>query len=480
MNSTTSQFVPQPGDRVLFVTGRLAEGVVRRVVSEVSELLGFAADVHVVGISVAALMHVDWLIRKLDTDLTGYDQVFVPGWCRGDLRSLTEKFSKPFSRGPKEIHDLAEFFGQANKQQPNLDSYDVEILAEINHAPRLSVEEILAAAESYRSDGADLIDLGCIPGETWTSVGDVVQEMCAANFRVSIDSFDHKEVELAIAAGAELILSCNSRNVSQIASLGVEAVVIPDDPNELSTMWQTADELDRHDCPFRLDPILEPIGFGFANSLARYYEVRRKASEIPIMMGIGNVTEMSEVDSAGVNFVLAAICQELEIHSVLTTEVIPWCQGAVKEFDVARRMVKHAVDNHTLAKRVCSDLVMLRDTHHTTLGRDELTKLSQSLRDPNFRIFVEGETIHVMNRDGYWTGDDPFEMFEEMIKSSPGIDPSHAFYLGYEFSKAVTALTLGKRYRQDQALHWGFLTIPEQSHLERKRKFRSGKGSENE
>jgi len=30
--------------------------------------------------------------------------------------------------------------------------------------------------------------------------------------------------------------------------------------------------------------------------------------------------------------------------------------------------------------------------------------------------------------------------------------------------KAKTALTLGKNYRQDQALQWGFLTEPEESH----------------
>ena len=47
-------------------------------------------------------------------------------------------------------------------------------------------------------------------------------------------------------------------------------------------------------------------------------------------------------------------------------------------------------------------------------------------------------------------------------KRDPKLDPSHAFYLGYEMAKAVTALTLGKNYTQDQALRWGFLTVPEQ------------------
>ncbi len=62
-----------------------------------------------------------------------------------------------------------------------------------------------------------------------------------------------------------------------------------------------------------------------------------------MMMGIGNVTELTEVDSAGVNMILAAICEELGIQSVLTTQVINWCRSAVAEFDMARRLVRHAV-----------------------------------------------------------------------------------------------------------------------------------------
>ena len=60
---------------------------------------------------------------------------------------------------------------------------------------------------------------------------------------------------------------------------------------------------------------------------------------------------------------------------------------------------------------------------------------------------------------------DPFVLFDRMGVT----DPSHAFYLGYELMKAKTALTLSKTYRQDQALEWGFLTEPEESHLARRR-----------
>ena len=53
--------------------------------------------------------------------------------------------------------------------------------------------------------------------------------------------------------------------------------------------------------------------------------------------------------------------------------------------------------------------------------------------------------------------------FDELQRRDP-VDPSHAFYLGWEMAKAVTALTLGKNYTQDQALRWGFLTVPEGTH----------------
>ena len=61
-------------------------------------------------------------------------------------------------------------------------------------------------------------------------------------------------------------------------------------------------------------------------------------------MGIGNLTELTAADSTGVNALLIAVCQELGVRAVLTTEVIPWARGAVREVDVARRLMHYAVD----------------------------------------------------------------------------------------------------------------------------------------
>ena len=454
--------------RILFITGRLAEFSLRRVLDRLSVERDFEYDVAVLGISVAALMHVDWVLRKLEVPAE-YDRAILPGWCRGDVGRLSERFQLPFELGPKDLHDLPRYFGGSEKAPVDLSKYSIEILAEINDAPRLADAEILRLADRYRADGADVIDVGCVPGESWSRAGDVTRLLRAEGHRISIDSFDRTEVEAAVAAGAELVLSCNGTNVDWAQHLAAEVVAIPDSPRDFASLERTIATLDRRGAQYRIDPILEPIGYGFAASLARYFEARRRWPDAAMMMGIGNLTELSEVDSAGVNFILAGICEELCIHSVLTTEVINWARTSVREFDIARRLVHHAVEHQVLPKRVDSSLVMLRDPRLNVAGEEALADLAARLTDPNYRVFVERGEIHVMNRDGYWHGTDAFELFDQFSAAGSRIDPAHAFYLGYELSKATTALTLGKQYTQDEALQWGFLTVPEKSAHERRK-----------
>ncbi|MBM83126.1 MAG: dihydropteroate synthase [Planctomycetaceae bacterium] len=460
-------------ERVLFVTGRLAEHSLRKVLGRLDDSLGIEPEVCVLGISVAALMHANWVLRKLDVP-SDIERVVLPGWCQGDIDSLTERYGCPVELGPKDLFDLPEFLGGKQRESIDLSAYDIDILAEINHAPNLSDDDIIDMAASFRDSGADVIDVGCIPGQTWNRVGEVVDLLRKEGHRISIDSFERREVEAAVSHGAELVLSCNSSNVEWLGKLGVEVVVIPDEIRDPSTMQTTIDALLASGTPFRVDPIIEPIGFGFAASLARYFEVRKWLPDVEIMMGIGNLTELTEVDSAGVNFLLAGICQELNVHSVLTTEVINWCQSSVAEFDVARRLTKYSVDHKTLPKHIDSRLVMLRDNKLRELGDELLSVIASDVKDANFRIFAEAEEIYLINRYGYWRGSDPYEVFDRAVaecqaSGAAELEPAHAFYLGYELAKARTALTLGKNYIQDEALDWGFLTTEEVSAIERRR-----------
>jgi dihydropteroate synthase len=183
-------------------------------------------------------------------------------------------------------------------------------------------------------------------------------------------------------------------------------------------------------------------------------QVRARHPAAEILMGIGNVTELTDADTTGVNALLIGFCQELGIRQVLTTEVIPWARGAVREIDVARRLMYAARQRGVLPKHIDDRLLTVKDSrpkHHTEA---ELRALHRAITDPNFRIATTREAIHVFNDRLFVSGTDIQALFEQL----PVEDPGHAFYLGKELMKARLALLLGKTYVQEQPLRWGYLT----------------------
>jgi dihydropteroate synthase-like protein len=320
-----------------------------------------------------------------------------------------------------------------------------------------------------RGEGADVIDVCCDPREPCAGVGDAVRALCDAGHRVSIDSLNAVEIAAASRAGAELVLSVNSSNRDAAPDWGVEVVAIPDRPDDLASLDATVERLATAGVRLRIDPVLEPIGFGFAPSLGRYLDVRRRYPDAEMMMGIGNLTELTEVDSAGVNTLLLGFCQELGIRSVLTTEVINWAKSSVRECDVARRLVHYAVAQRSLPKHVDSRLVMLRDAAApAAFGDESLDRLAAQIKDHNYRLFAESGAMHVVSAGTHLQDVDPFVLFEKLLATgAKNLDAAHAFYLGYELAKARIALALGKEYRQDEALDWGLLTVPEPKHRSR-------------
>jgi dihydropteroate synthase-like protein len=453
--------------RIHFVTGRLAEHALRGVLAELAPRAGFDYSLDVLPITVAALLTTDWIAPRMQVP-PGTSRVVLPGYCQGELEAVIRAAGAPVERGPRDLRRLPEYFGH----QPRADdygAYTIEILAEINHAPKLSLAEILAEAGRLKADGADVIDVGCDPGHEWPNVGETVAALVAQGHRVSIDSMNAREVGPAVRAGAELVLSVNSANRAAAVDWGCEVVAVPDDPATLAGLDETVDYLAERRVPLRIDPILEPIGFGFAASLGRYLDVRRRYPDAEMMMGIGNLTELTDADSAPLNVLLLGFCQELGVASVLTTQVINWARTSVRECDLARRLVHYAHLHRTLPKRLEPRLVMLRDAEVLRHGPDALERLARDIKDPNYRLFAEDGLLHAVSAGLHARDSDPFALFEKLQAAAPRpIDASHAFYLGFELAKALTALVLGKEYRQDEPLDWGFLTASETFHrLER-------------
>jgi dihydropteroate synthase len=443
--------------RVLFVTGKLAEPALRRVLAEMAP--PFTYDVAVLKITVAALMTTEWIARFLDVP-AGTDLVLLPGLCEGDPRVIGEKHGVAVEKGPKDLREIPRHFGRAGAR--DYGAWDIEILAEINNAPRLTHAAIRAQAEYFRDSGANIIDIGCTPGLEFPSLGDVVGDLVRAGMRVSVDSFEPEEIRTAVAAGAEMVLSVNGSNIDtarELAGTGARVVVLPDLGASLETLEPSLAKLEQWGVPYLIDPILEPIGFAFMASLERYAEARRRYPEAEMLMGIGNLTELTAADTTGVNALLIAVCQELGIRAVLTTEVIPWARGAVREIDVARRLMRYAVTQRTIPKGVDDRLVTVKDPEVLAYSEQELRELQASLTDPNFRIFADAETITVFNSERFVRGTDIQEIFAQLDVD----EPAHAFYLGKELARASLAVTLGKTYRQEGALSWGYLTPADDS-----------------
>ena len=447
--------------RVLFVTGRLAEPALRRVLADMHP--DFAYDVAVMGITVAALMTTEWIARGLSVD-EATDLVVIPGLCEGDPAVVAEKVGVSVEKGPKDLREIPEYFGSAAARQ-DYGAWDIEIVAEINNVPRMSADAVRKTADYFRASGANVIDVGCTPGVSFPGLGDVVRDLVAAGMRVSVDTFDADEIRTAVAAGAELVLSVNGSNLDvakDLVGTGARVVVVPDLGGGLETLEPSVTALERWGVGYLIDPILEPIGFGFVASLERYAEVRRRYPDAAMLMGIGNLTELTAADSTGVNAMLVAVCQELGVRAVLTTEVIPWARGAVREVDVARRLMHYAVTQHTIPKGVDNRLVTLKDPAVLTFGEDELRALQAQITDPNYRIFADRDGITVLNDERFVRWTDPTRLVD-LFAQLDVTNTAHAFYLGRELAKASLAVTLGKTYRQEGALSWGYLTPPDEA-----------------
>ncbi len=441
-------------EHILFLTGQLAEPPLLRVLAGI-DFQGRTWSVRQLGVKVAALMTADMIRRRL-TDTGGADRIVIPGRCRGDLAALSAHFGIPVERGPEELMDLPRFFGQEGRK-PDLSRYDVQIFAEIVDAPRLPADAILERARAFRADGADVIDLGCLPDTPFDHLADTVRRLKAAGMKVSVDSIQPSELLAGGQAGADFLLSLDEDNLWIADEVPSIPVLVPHRPGDLHSLERAMARMDAAGRTYIADPILDPIHFGFADSVVRYHSLRQSHPGTEIMMGVGNLTELTEADTAGINAILMGLISELRITHILATQVSPHCRSAIREADRARRIMHWAREQQSLPKQIDAGLTALHERSPFPYGADEIQELAVAIRDPNFRIQVSSQGIHCFNRDGLLTFEDPFDFYPHLKVDQ---DAGHAFYLGVELARAQIAFQLGKRYVQDRPLKWG-CAVPE-------------------
>ncbi len=410
----------------------------------------FEWRIHDIGVKVAALMTEEIIRRRLPRPVEA-DRIVVPGRCHADLGKLSADLGVRVERGPDEITDLPRYLGAKGKP-PDLARHDIRIFAEIVDAATTDVQRILSRAEALKTAGADVIDLGCLPDTPFPHLEESVRELKQRGFLVSVDSADPGELERGIKAGADHVLSLDEETIALAQGTSCIPVLVPRPHGDLDSLIRAAEAARQREVACILDPILDPIHFGFTESLGRYIELRRRMPEAEIMMGTGNLTELTEADTSGITAVLLGICSELRIRNVLTVQVSPHTRCTIEEHDAARRLMFAAREDQSLPKEYDAGLLQIHDRVPFAAASDEINALAEQVRDANFRIETSEDGIHVYSRGFHKIERDAFELFPLLNVEQDG---AHAFYLGAELTKAEIAFRLGKRYVQDEPLDFG-------------------------
>lgn len=456
-------------EHLLFVTGKLAEKALRRVVAEVAAEHGFEYSIAVMPITVAALMTPRWIARHLTVE-EQITRLVIPGYCSGDAERLERETGRPVERGPADLRELPQFF-RRRARRIDYGEYDIEIVGMIDGAEQLSLKAISDRAMGMFHAGADVIGLGHDSTTHWPQGDKAVRSLRKAGHRVLLRSRDPDLITRAIAEGVEWVHPIEPSQVELLGDADVTPIVVPEIPGTWEGIGEFAAARAETGRRWVLDPVLAPIGFGFSQSLIRYYQARTTWPEVPLAMDLNPILRFSQVDSAGVLLLLLGLCQELSVRTVLVSQTANTARSAVRECDLIRRLAYCAVRQGINTWGLETRLAILRDPE--LLDNDALVAdMRDRLKDPSPRIFVADSRLRVLMADRTLESEDPFDLFTQLMEAHREMDrpmpPEIAFYLGYEMSKATMARDLGKNYHQDEALNWGLLTVRELTRLERR------------
>tara|TARA_Y100000768_G_scaffold168102_1_gene125875 strand:+ start:3156 stop:4538 length:1383 start_codon:yes stop_codon:yes gene_type:complete len=435
---------------ILFITGKLAEKGLKTVIDSIDDK-DFTYEIRNLNVNVAALLTTDMIARRIN-DVSAFDEIIIPGRVRGDLQALEKSIDKKIIRGPDELKDLPTIFG-CKPVKYDLSKFETSIFGEITDALNMTVDEVIKRAEYFRLEGADVIDIGCLPNKEFPHLEEIVQELKNRNFYVSIDSHNVDELIRGSKAGADYLLSIKDESYHILENLDSYPILIPTN-NDMKSFYSLIDRAIGDKLTFIADPILDPISYGFTRSIERYISLREKYPDIHIMIGIGNITELTHADTSGINMIMLGIVEELKLNHILTTQVSRHCSTVIRETDLARRIIHAASENNITPKHINDGLLINHGHKDYPYTSEELKDMKENIKDKNYRIYVNDDGIHLFNKNVYKIFSDPFDFYEFLDISD---DSGHAFYLGVELARAQVAYQLKKEYSQDEELDWGCL-----------------------
>jgi len=500
--------------RILLVTGKLAEPLVRKY--------GKGCDVLVTPVSVAAFLTPELIVRYLKragVRSEDYDLILIPGLVRGSAQLVEDEIGIPTFKGPRNAMDLAAVLKalkggfKLSKEKPadelfSLDGlkrvadirnkardrryiekalkrpgnilignlpagrdFPVRILGEVVDAPKLGVEKTVEKALHYLREGADVIDIGMVAGETnldfIESLPEIREGLRERGFDVpiSFDSLNTAEIEKALGY-ADLFLSVDEGNLEELVTEKPVVLIptnqgkgfFPANPPERVEFLEKLKEraLGLGYKTVIPDLILEHVPH-LARSVTAFQLYRERNPDDVLLAGVGNVVELYDADSVGMNALLAGIAKELSIGLLLTTETSAKAKGSVRE-------LRRAVDMNLfeIPKDLGFDLLILKEKRTKEWRFEPAGEVVKAREKPvelepvYFRVWVEDGKIWVNAHRGTEAvltvvGDEPNAIIDTILERF-NVSPRHAFYLGRELEKAHIALKLGRSYVQEAEL----------------------------
>ena len=194
-------------EKILFLTGKLAQRQLERILNTMKP--EFSYKINQIGVNVAALMSESIIMRRLPKTQE-FDRIIVPGKFRGSIKKLSNFFNIPVERGPDDISNLPDYFGMKVVDE-RLTKHSCLIFAEIVDAAILPVSKIVKIAKKFINDGANVIDLGCMPDTDFKHLEESINALKSLGIKVSVDSSNNEELIRASNAGADYILSVNEK-----------------------------------------------------------------------------------------------------------------------------------------------------------------------------------------------------------------------------------------------------------------------------
>jgi dihydropteroate synthase-like protein len=466
--------------RILLPTGAATESLVREAAA------GYDADVVVTG-EIASFLtpHALRLLLKGRK----YDCVIISGMCTASFEQVERETGIPVYRGPRHAADLAmvlpllgtetlsrtipaddllaarraedalrKIGALEHAAKPDLLIRGVKIgggsrmkvLAEVMDAHRC--DDIRRVVQRYFASGADIVDLGFGFDATPDDVSRVFSRLGDVDTPLAVDTQDPGLIRAALCR-ADIVLSLQETNIPEIgkevAEAGVTAVVVPGNSTLTKNIARARKAGIR--CIIA-DPLLQPAGSGLVRSLAGF-----KKAGFPVFFGAGNVTELLDADSIGVNALLAALASEVGASVIFTSEHSDKTQGSVREMRRATEMMALAGDR-PYPKDLGIDLLVLKEKRRR---REPLPEYNTShparsmpeeiTFDPkgNFRIGIEGDRIIAVIHGRATRGVRWQDVLYTIVSQGDVSLLDHAGYLGRELYKAELAIRYGRSFEQD-------------------------------